>query len=220
VIYVMHALLVVTAFLVVLNGFLRGAKKAQIDAVLSVVLLGLLVGCFAFFGWKAGVAAIVLAFVYAIVVRPLAARAAARLLRTTGDPRGVYIGLPPPALARISKDLAPSDSVDKMAEELLSGRNRSEKAREALLDYCEANEQIASVMRELGATRETLSALYGRLELAGAGQWAGGHYVSASSIGYPHTLRYLLRTPLETRDQLLEAAYRMVMHFERGAPVQ
>src|SRR6266581_3247492 len=132
----MHALLVVTAFLVVLNGFLRGAKKAQIDAVLSVVLLGLLVGCFAFFGWKAGVTAIVLAFVYAIVARPLAPRAAARLLGNTGGPRGAYIGLPPPALARISKDLAPPDSVDKMTEELLSGSNRSEKAQEALLDYC------------------------------------------------------------------------------------
>lgn len=219
-IYMMHTLLAVTAFLVVLNGFLRGAKKAQIDAFLSVILLGLLAACFVIFGWKAGIAAIVLAFVYAIVARPLAARAAAQLLGSTGGPRGAHIGLPSPALARISKDLAPSDNVDKITEKLLSGSNRSEKAREALLDYCEAKEQIKSVMRDFGATRKTLSELYMRLEIAGAGQWAGGHYVSVSSIAYPDTLRYLLRTPLETREQLQGAAFRMVMHFERGAPLE
>lgn len=216
-IYVMHALLAVTAFLVVLNGFLRGAKKAQIDVFLSVILLGLLVACFVFFGWKAGVAAIALAFVYAIIARPLAARAASRLLGSTGGPKGAYIGLPPPALARISKALGPSESKTPI-EEVLSGRDKD--AEEALLAYCEANKQIKEVMREFGAKRETLLALYRRLELAGAGQWVVGHYVPASAIAYPHTLRYLLRTPLETKDQLARAAAAMVMHFERGDLVQ
>ena len=215
-IYVMHALLAATAFLVVLNGFLRGAKKAQIDIFLSVILLGILVAFFIFFGWKAGVVAIVLAFIYAIAARPLAARVAARLLGSTGGPKGAYIGLPPAALAQISKALGPSDYRSPI-EEVLSGRNQD--AEEALLAYCEANEQIKEVMREFGAKRETLLALYKRLELAGAGQWVVGHYVPASAIAYPHTLRYLLRTPLETKDQLTRAAAAMVMHFERGDPV-
>lgn len=215
-IYVMHALLAVTAFLVVLNGFLRGAKKAQIDVFLSVILLGLLVACFILFGWKAGVATVVLAFVYAIIARPLAARVAAQLLGSTGGRKGEYIGLPPVALARISKALGPSENRTPI-EEVLSGRDKD--AEEALLAYCEANEQVKEVMHEFGANRETLLALYRRLQLAGAGQWAVGHYVPASAIAYPHTLRYLLRTPLETKDQLTRAAAAMVMHFERGDPV-
>jgi len=219
-IYVMHALLAVTAFLVVLNGFLRGAKKAQIDVFLSAVLLVVLVACFVFFGWKAGLAGIALAFVYAICARPLAARAAARLLGGGEGSTGRYIGLPPATLARISKDLEPPHNAEMMIEELLSGSDRSKKAEDALLAYCESNEQLTKVMREFGATRETLQALYRRLQLAGAGQWAGGHYVSASAIAYPHTLSYLLRTPLETRDQLTAAAFTMLMHFERGAPVE
>ena len=83
-IYVYHAALAVTVFLVMLNGFLRGSKKAQIDAVLSVILVGLLVIGFVAFGWIAGVLALILAFVYATISRPLAAATVARLFSTAG----------------------------------------------------------------------------------------------------------------------------------------
>jgi len=219
-IYVLHVFLAITSFLVVLNGFLRGAKKVSIEAFLGAVLFGIVGVCFAIFGWKAGLAAIGMALVYGILLRPLAARVAARMLGSTGEPKGRYIGLPPGTLAHISRDLGSSDDVETATEELLSGSQRSENAEDALLRYCEANEQVKKVMLEFGATRGTLSALYRRLLLAGAGQWAGGHYVAASAIAYPQTLRYLLRAPLETRDQLSAAAFKMIMHFERGAPVE
>ena len=48
-------------------------------------------------------------------------------------------------------------------------------------------------MQRYGATRDTLSELFSRLEVVGAGQWTGGHYVAASSLAYPHTLEFLLR---------------------------
>jgi hypothetical protein len=219
VIYVLHALLAVTAFLVVVNGFLRGAKKAQIDAILSVILLGLLGTCFFLFGWKAGLAAIVLVFVYAIILRPIAARAAARMLRRIDGSRGTYIGLPSQPLARISKTLGSSQDVDTVTKQLLSGSNRSRDAEDALLDYCEANESTKQVILEFGATREALLELYSRLLIAGAGQWAGGHFVAASAIAYPDTLRYLLRATGEDRDQWSSVVFKLLVYFERGTPL-
>ena len=83
-IYVYHAALAATVFLVTLNGFLRGSKKAQIDAVLGVILVGLLVIGFVAFGWIVGVLALILAFVYARISRPLAAATATRLFSAGG----------------------------------------------------------------------------------------------------------------------------------------
>ena len=48
---VVHSALILTAFLVMLNGCLRGSAKAGIDAVLSVVWLGLLGAVLIIFGW-------------------------------------------------------------------------------------------------------------------------------------------------------------------------
>ena len=78
--YIYHATLAAIVFLVTVNGFLRGSKKAQIDAVLSVMLVGLLLTGFVAFGWTVGVLALILAFVYARISRPLAAATAARIL--------------------------------------------------------------------------------------------------------------------------------------------
>jgi len=79
-IYAIYGALVLAAFLIVLNGFLRGAKKAQIDAVLSVLLLGLVFAAFFVAGWKLSLLAIGIAFLSAVVGRPIAARTASRLL--------------------------------------------------------------------------------------------------------------------------------------------
>ena len=70
-----------------LNGFLRGSKKTQIDAILSAIWLSLLVIGFIAFGWRAGVLALILSFVYAGVSRPIAAATAARLFSVVGGPR-------------------------------------------------------------------------------------------------------------------------------------
>ena len=77
-IYAIYVALVLVAFLVVLNGFLRGAKKAQIDAVLSLLLLGLVITAFFVAGWELGLLAIVIAFLSAIIACPIAARLASR----------------------------------------------------------------------------------------------------------------------------------------------
>jgi hypothetical protein len=81
----MHAALAGTAFLAVLNGYLRGAAKAKIDAFLSLVWVGLLVTVVLFFGWRHALIALGLSFVYAMAANPLARILARKMLgyRTT-----------------------------------------------------------------------------------------------------------------------------------------
>ena len=89
---VLHFGLVVTAFLVVLNGYLRGAKKAQIDATLGILWLIFLVIAFVAFGWKVGVFALILSFIYAFITRPIAGSVARRILgyRTALESSGSF----------------------------------------------------------------------------------------------------------------------------------
>lgn len=47
-------------------------------------------------------------------------------------------------------------------------------------------------MDEYKADNKILRALYEKLTVIGCGQYAGGHYVAASSLVYASTLRFLL----------------------------
>lgn len=215
----LHLALLLVTFLLMLNRFLRGAKKALIGTLLGMMDVGLLITCLAVFGWNAALLALLAAFVYGAASRPLAARLAARGFALTGGPSGRYIGLPPRALERISRELDRRPTTEQMMREPLSGSDRHQGAKEALFDYCEANASVREVMDAFKASRDTLSELYSKLLLAGAAQWAGGHYVAASAIAYPHTLRYLLEHPATGREQLFQTTYKLIMHFERGAPL-
>ncbi|HOW70068.1 MAG TPA: hypothetical protein PKY77_05650 [Phycisphaerae bacterium] len=48
---------------------------------------------------------------------------------------------------------------------------------------------------------------------------AAEHYIPASAIAHPHTLRYLLRSPLKTRGEFVCASLAIVGHFEHGTPL-
>ncbi len=82
---IMHAALAGTAFLAVLNGYLRGAAKAKIDGFLSLVWVSLLATVVLFFGWRHALIALGLSFVYAMAANPLAKILARKMLgyRTT-----------------------------------------------------------------------------------------------------------------------------------------
>jgi hypothetical protein len=215
-IHLLHALIAVVTFLLVLNTFLRGAQKRQISIFLGLFLIALLISCFAIFGLQAGLIGLLFTFLYSAVSRPLAARFAAKLLGLPGETSAQYVGLPASALESISQDLSPSASLEEMVKDLVSGRERREKAEEALLDYCEARAEVRKIMQEFKASRATLGELYTQLILAGAGQWRGGHFVAASAIAYPQTLRYLLEHRTK-RDLPPEVAWKLLMHFESGA---
>ncbi len=77
----LHVGLALIAFLVVLNGYLLGARKQSIDVLLSVSWAALLLIALLVFGWKASIVAFTFSFIYGWVLR---AAAAALALRLTG----------------------------------------------------------------------------------------------------------------------------------------
>lgn len=216
-IYAVCVALALIAFLVVLNGFLRGAKKAQIDVVLSLLLIGFIIIAFFVSGWKLGFLSIAIAFISAIFTRPIAARLASRLLAVSSDGCGGYVGLPPRSLQKISQELGKPIGPNKVMEEILSGGDRKSSAETALFDYCEQQPIIQAVLREFKISRQDLQELYHQLIMVGAGQWACGHWVAASALAYPDALRYLL---MRRKENVQETAYNLIMHFERGATLE
>ena len=219
-IYVYHVVLAAMAFLVMLNGFLRGSKKVQIDAFLSVMLVGLLATGFVAFGWQAGLLALVLAFVYARISRPLAAAAAARILAAGRGSSGRHQDLPDRVLERISRNLGRPLSLSSVEQMMTEGDQQADALSE-LLDYCTAKRDIQDVMRSFDLDRTELEELYRTLVVAGAGQWARGHWVAASTLAYPESLRFLVGRRRRPPDlETLEATiYALIMHFERGTPL-
>ena len=217
-VYLLYALLAVAAFLIVLNGFLRGAKKAQIDALLSVAGISLLVAVTVIGGWMSGLAGIVLVFVFAVASRPFAARLASRLYAIGSGQGGHSPSLPPAPLRRISQDLGRPLDPGSFMQSLAARDDPRQRARDALYAYCEASPAVHAVMDDFGVTRTELDELYWQLMAVGAGQWARGHWVAASALGYPETLRYVLEGRRRGRE-LPDLTFAVGMYFERGAPL-
>jgi hypothetical protein len=212
-IYAISIALAMIAFLVVLNGLLRGAMKTQIDALLSVLLLSLLIAAFVVGGWKLGLLAIPIGFLSAVITQPFAARAAARLFSAgTGEVSAGYVGLPPRALQRISKQLGGSVDPSQFFQEMHTDRRTT--AEDTLFDYCESQPGVQDVMNEFQVSRDDLREVYHLLLAAGAGQWACGHWVAASALAYPEALRYILR---RRGENIMETAFNVGMYFERGS---
>lgn len=216
-IYGVYIALVLVAFFIVLNGFLRGAKKVQIDAVLIVLLIGLTIIAFFVSGWKFALFAVAITFISATVARPIAARLASRLFAVSSGGGGGYVGLPPARLQKISQELGKPFDPNKVMEALFSDDDSKTIAENALLDYCEQQPTIQALLREFEISRQDLHELYHQLAMVGAGQWASGHWVAASALAYPDSLRYLL---MRRKEDIQETAYNLIMYFERGAPLE
>ena len=78
--YAVYFALVMVALFVNVNGFLRGAKKNEIDVVLSLLMVGLIIVAF-LRDWKVGLIAIAVLVLSAIITRPFVARTASRFFR-------------------------------------------------------------------------------------------------------------------------------------------
>lgn len=219
--FLLQGAVVAVVFLLSLNEFMHGAATLQLDVILVLTWVGLLILAFVAFGWQASITALLLSFVYGAVFRPVSVRLAAKLLSLgSGPPSGRHVGLPPGPLAAISRELGREINPEEVAQVILSGPGRREKAEDALLDYCEADRHIRDVTAQFNVSRDTLREIYRRLLFTGAGKWAGGHFVAASAIAYPHTLRYVLSRRASEREAWLEIVYSLIMHFERGTPLE
>ncbi len=216
-IYAIYIALALVAFLIVLNEFLRGAWKDQIDAVLSLLLLGFVIAAFVVAGWKLGLIAIGIALLSAALIRPIAARIASRLLSVSTRESAGYVGLPAPPLEKISQQLGRQIDSKQFVKEMLGGSDRRGKAESALFDYCESQFGIKSLMMEFQVSRDDLKELYFELVAAGAGQWACGHWVAASALAYPESLHYVLA---RRRKDIRKTAAKLIMYFEQGIPLE
>ena len=74
-------------------------------------------------------------------------------------------------------------------------------------------------LREMASTfpNAKLQELFNKLIMAGAGQWTCGHWVPASALAYPESLRYLLS---RREENIQETAFNLIMYFEQGSPLQ
>jgi hypothetical protein len=75
------AALLFVMYLAILNRVLSGAKRRLIDAVLTIFLVGLLVWSWYFYGWLIVLAIIAVSPIVGALMRPIARRNAAWLLR-------------------------------------------------------------------------------------------------------------------------------------------
>ena len=91
---------------------------------------------------------------------------------------------------------------------------RNNKALEELCDLCATHPPLRRVLDKYGIDRANLEAYYQDLIAGGAGQWAGGHYVAVSALGYASTLEFLLQHGgklSQTKRCVL-----LIEYFERG----
>lgn len=143
----LHLALVVVTFLVMLNGYLRGAAKAKTDGALSVAWVGLLILATFVFGWRQGLIALVLSFLYSRAWVPIASAVSHRLLgyRTT-----------------LQSDEAP---VNVSVESLL----KSNEADNQRLRKVAAGRHIARVLQSRGLGPEDLKEQFWFLMSSGLG---------------------------------------------------
>lgn len=179
----LHAGLATVAFLIVLNGYLRGASKAKIDAGLSATHVGLLVVAFVSFGLWMGLVAVGASFAYGAVLQPLAKRLAHRML-------GYKTALPEEEDTSI-KDLA-EGRID--LEEFQDRSARREEKRRQRLRGLGRRPEIREVLDKHGKSPDDLEGYLRLLRSSGLGA-AAWEYLSD-----PHDLDTIIEMREEGKD--------------------
>ncbi len=127
-------------------------------------------------------------------------------------------------LKRISKRL--SKPLDRTNIRVLLDRQQTrEKYLDELLDLCKSDENVFYLIKTFDITDCFLKTIFHALEKICAGQYAGGHYVPASSITYASTLKFLLNhfdgqnfsiKNYDHYNSSLFIAHRLIMYFDKG----
>ena len=127
-------------------------------------------------------------------------------------------------IKKLSKQLSkPRNTKD--TQDILCYLDKKQEYLNELIELCLADEYIAMVVSQYNANGQTLKELYSLLCRAGAGQYAGGHFVAASSLAFPLTLKFLLEhyndgsfsiKGYDDYNSMLFIAYRLIQYFENG----
>lgn len=215
---VLYVAIAVVSLIGAINQFMKGRLTAQAQLLVSLCLVVIVVITLYVEGWLMAVLGVVLAIACRKLLRPVGARAAARVLARGKGNR--YVGLPPRRLAVISRQLGNytrgGDSLS--LEQLMAGSDKRDAARKALVDYCAADARILGVLNEFSLSHSALDELYRELLEDRAGQWASGHWVAASTLAYPEALKFYLTARSRGADET-SRVNPLLKYFEAGTPL-
>ncbi len=124
------------------------------------------------------------------------------------DNNGVQENIITYELRKIEKRLYKS----LMKTRLFKVNRKLKEAENDFWQYCEKN--MPEIINENGISRKNIEELYHDLLREGAGQWIAGHWVAASALAYPNTLRFVFEC--KKIGNMTQAAIKLIMYFERG----
>lgn len=116
-------------------------------------------------------------------------------------------------LAQVSAALADVSPESFLAELMSDGPSKRDQALERLFAFCLSDRELSEVMASHYATRDDLQETYELLINAGAGQWAGRHYVPVAALGHPSSLDFVLSD--RGRRDWRTTAILLIEYFER-----
>jgi hypothetical protein len=116
----------------------------------------------------------------------------------------------------ISKRLAVMPPTSEGPEALVAWTEARAAAKTELFNLCTNDPALRHVMKQHGASRETLDTAYLALLREGALAWKQGHLVAASALCFGQTLDFVLRnyTALTSGQGSAAVVSRLLLYFE------
>jgi hypothetical protein len=125
-----------------------------------------------------------------------------------------------------SRPLRPHHKLKRIEKRLIPEINKFDpfeintkfsKAKNKLFDYCE--KCMPDILKEYGLSRKDLETLYHKLLRARAGQWANEHWIAASALAYPNTLRFVIESE-KNGESIESTASKLIFYFIDGEPLK
>jgi len=98
-----------------------------------------------------------------------------------------------------------SKSAEEMADVMMDRFYNEDRGSDVddLIEYIQGKDGVEEIMREERVGKRDLEEAYHSLLRAGAGQWVNGHFVAASALAYPKTLKMVLDKGFQKEPRLL-----------------
>jgi len=150
--------LAIMTFLWTLNEFLRGRLKVVLSGILTILIIVIVAIAFVISGWKAGIAAIVGAFLLIIIFRPVALSVAKRLIKYPDLGFGDY------GQKKFEQTLTEFGS-ESFWEHREHEEEEEKRHRDETVSTAMNNPAIVELLASIGATARDLGAFYDRIEV-------------------------------------------------------
>lgn len=110
-------------------------------------------------------------------------------------------------------------SINELVKDVgnVSKFNKKEKIIDKIVDMALTEPNNEPVIKKFNLDKEKLKKIFEELEYTGlAGQYAGGHYVSISSILYPQTLEFIVFRERNEEMEKYDMINRLTDYFKNG----